>query len=254
MTTAARSTNEPEANGFDDKIKARVAEARTNLDRRLHDLEKTHAKHVARAKRKIKADVAKAKKATGKLGARLRPKATARSVAAPLVAALALAAGAASLHAAPPAQTVIYAVYDGQDTASHVFTSIRAAQGSQTGERIESYAVVSKDMNGKVTVRDQRKRDAAIGAVLGGVIGLVGGPAGVAAGAAAGGAVGYLTGDAVGIPRDKVESMRTALTPNSSALVVVLDDTWVQDTERSLRQLSARQVIASQIVSGQKTK
>ena len=143
-------------------------------------------------------------------------------------------------------ETLIYAVYDGQDTATQVFKTMRSAQGD-TGERIESYAVVSKDLKGKVKVRDQRKRDAGVGAVLGGVIGLVGGPIGVAAGATAGGAVGYLTGNAVGIPRDKVESMKQALIPDSSALVVVLDDRWVQDVDRDLRQAQAREVIASQI-------
>ena len=124
---------------------------------------------------------------------------------------------------------------------------MQSAQGPTTGERIHSYAVVSKDLAGKVTVRDQRKRDAGIGAVLGGVIGLVGGPLGVAAGAAAGGSVGYLTGDAVGIPRDKVESMKESLTPDSSALVVVLDDLWVKDVEHDLNQANARAVIASKI-------
>jgi uncharacterized membrane protein len=162
-------------------------------------------------------------------------------------------AGAGSLRAAARSETLIYAVYDGEDTAGQVFKTMRSAQGSETGERIESYAVVSKDMKGKVHVRDQRKRDAAVGAVLGGIVGLVGGPAGVVAGAAAGGAAGYLTGEAVGIPRDKVESMRAALTPNSSALVVVLDDKWVQDTEKSLNQLHARAVISNQIAGGQKT-
>jgi uncharacterized membrane protein len=100
-----------------------------------------------------------------------------------------------------------------------------------------------------VRVRDQRKRDAGVGAVLGGIIGLVGGPIGVAAGATAGGAVGYLTGDAVGIPRDKVESMKQSLTPDSSAVVVVLDDRWVKDVERDLNQANARAVIANQIAS-----
>jgi uncharacterized membrane protein len=125
---------------------------------------------------------------------------------------------------------------------------MKSAQ-SATGERIESYAVVSKDLKGKVQVRDQRGRDAGVGAILGGVIGLVGGPIGVAAGATAGGAVGYLTGDAVGIPRDQVESMKQSLTPDSSALVVVLEDRWVQDVERDLNQAHARAVIANQIAS-----
>jgi len=143
-------------------------------------------------------------------------------------------------------ETLIYAVYDGQDRASEVFKTMKSAQGD-TGERIESYAVVSKDLKGKVTVRDQRKRDAGVGAVLGGVIGLIGGPAGVAVGATAGGAAGYLTGNAVGIPRDKVEIMKQSLVPDSSALVVVLDDRWVKDVDRDMRQAQAREVIASQI-------
>jgi uncharacterized membrane protein len=160
--------------------------------------------------------------------------------------------GAASVPAADRTETLVYAVYDGQDTASQVFKTMKSAQ-HDTGERIESYAIVSKDLRGKVRVRDQRKRDAGVGAVLGGVIGLVGGPAGVAAGAAAGGSLGYLTGDAVGIPADKVQSMQSSLTPNSSALVVVLDDRWVQDVQHDMNQANARTVIANQIAAGRKT-
>ena len=166
--------------------------------------------------------------------------------------ALALGVSAVGLRAAVKPETLIYAVYDGQDTAGQVFKTMRSAQGGETGERIESYAVVSKDLKGKVTVRDQRKRDAGVGAVLGGVIGLVGGPIGVAAGAAAGGSVGYLTGDAVGIPRDTVESMKQALIPDSSAIVVVLDDRWVKDVQSDLQKAQAREVIASEIAAGSK--
>jgi len=143
-------------------------------------------------------------------------------------------------------RTLIYAAYSGQNRAGEVFKSMQSAQGP-TGEHIESFAIVSKDANGKVTVRDQRHRDAGVGAVVGGVIGVVGGPLGVAIGAGVGGATGYLTGDAVGIPIDKVESMKTALTPNTSALVVVLEDRWVNDVERDMQQAKARQIIASQI-------
>ncbi|HXI27625.1 MAG TPA: DUF1269 domain-containing protein [Vicinamibacterales bacterium] len=168
-----------------------------------------------------------------------------------LAAALVIGLGAAAMRAADRSETLVYAVYDGQDTAGQVFQSIKNAQ-HDTGERIESYAVVSKDLKGKVRVRDQRKRDAGVGAVLGGVIGLIGGPAGVAAGAAAGGAVGYLTGEAVGIPRDKVETMRSSLTPDSSALVVVLNDRWVDNVERDMNQAHARAVIANQIAGNQK--
>jgi hypothetical protein len=47
--------------------------------------------------------------------------------------------------------------------------------------------------------------------------------------------------------------MKASLTPNSSALVVVLDDRWVQDVSRDLDKAHARAVIANQIAGNQKT-
>ncbi|HET9834131.1 MAG TPA: DUF1269 domain-containing protein [Vicinamibacterales bacterium] len=173
----------------------------------------------------------------------------ARGVTASVAAVLAASAlTVTAVQAADKSETLVYAVYAGQNTASDVFKTMKSAQ-KDTGERIESYAVVSKDLKGKVTVRDQRKRDAGVGAVIGGVIGLLGGPVGVAVGATSGGAFGYLTGDAVGIPRDQVENMKSALTPDSSAVVVVLEDKWVKDVQKDLNQANAREVIANQIAS-----
>jgi uncharacterized membrane protein len=150
--------------------------------------------------------------------------------------------------AAERSETLVYAVYNGQNTATDVFKTMKSAQGT-TGERIEAYAIVSKDLKGKVRIRDQRKTDAGVGAIVGGVIGLLGGPVGVAVGASAGGAVGYLTGEAIGISRENVDRMKQSLVPDSSALVVVLDDQWVKDVERDLNQAHARAVIADQIAS-----
>jgi uncharacterized membrane protein len=152
----------------------------------------------------------------------------------------------ALLRAQTQQESMIYAVYDGQNTASQALKTVVKSQGA-TGERVESYAVVSKDPKGKVKVLDQRKTEAGYGAVVGAIIGLLGGPAGVAAGAAAGGAVGYLTGNAIGIPRESVDNMKNSLTPNSSALIVVLYDKWASDVQRDMKQAQARQVIAHQI-------
>ena len=157
--------------------------------------------------------------------------------------------GVAAMRAAnDKSETLIYAVYNGQDTATDVFKTMRSNQ-SATGERIEAYAVVSKDLKGKIRVRDQRKTDAGVGAAIGGVIGLLGGPIGAAVGATAGGAVGFLTGEAVGISRNDVETMKQSLIPDSSAIVVVLEDRWVKDVQRDMNQANARQVIANQIAS-----
>jgi len=154
----------------------------------------------------------------------------------------------AAVAAADKSETLIYAVYNGQNTATDVFKTMRSNQ-SATGERIEAYAVVSKDLKGKIRVRDQRKTDAGVGAAVGSVIGLLGGPIGVAVGATAGGAVGFLSGEAVGIPRDSVQSMKDSLIPDSSAIVVVLEDRWVKDVQRDMNQANARQVIANQIAN-----
>lgn len=146
-------------------------------------------------------------------------------------------------------QSLIYAAYEGEDTAGQVYKEMKTNQKA-TGEKILSYAVVSKDLKGKVRVRDQRSRDAKVGAVLGGVVGVVGGPAGAAAGAAAGGSLGYLTGNEVGISKDMVEQMKSSLTPGSSALAVVLDDKWVADIQKGLEQAHARSVVAEKIATG----
>jgi uncharacterized membrane protein len=172
-----------------------------------------------------------------------------RRIAASVAAMLVAGVGAVVLSAqtARP-ETLVYAVYNGQNTAGEVFKTMQSGQRA-TGERIEAYAVVSKDLKGKVRVRDQRKTGAGVGAAIGGLIGVLGGPVGVAVGASSGGAVGYLTGNAVGIPQERVDSMKQSLTPDSSALIVVLDDRWVQDVERSLDQAHARAVIANQIAT-----
>jgi uncharacterized membrane protein len=172
------------------------------------------------------------------------------SVAASVVAVLiAGGVGVSARASGDKAESLVYAVYQGQNTASDVFKSMIKAQGP-SGERIEAYAIVSKDLKGKVRVHDQRKTDAGIGAVVGGVVGLLGGPITAALAAGAGGAAGYLTGNAVGIPQDKVEEMRASLTPDSSALVVVLEDKWVKDVEHGMQQAQARAVIANQIATG----
>jgi len=54
------------------KAKANVREAGQDIARHLHDLEKTTAKHVARAKREMKADTAKIKKAAVALGGKFK--------------------------------------------------------------------------------------------------------------------------------------------------------------------------------------
>ena len=221
-------------------VVSRLNATKQNIEKKLQDLKTTADVQVSRAKADIDADVASFKSSINDLAGKIK---VAFCIAAMLTGAM---IGAVRLHAATTSQTLLFAVYEGQNTAAQNLKTMMQAQG-KTGERIQSYAVISKDPKGKVSVIDQRRTDASVGAVIGAVVGLVGGPVGAAVGATAGGAAGYLTGDAVGIPREDVQNIEKSLTPNSSALVVVLDDRWVKDVQRDMDQANARQVIASQI-------
>jgi uncharacterized membrane protein len=142
----------------------------------------------------------------------------------------------------PPApRRLIYAVYASETAANDVFKALRSAEDRQM-IRIDSYAVVTKDPDGKVRVKDQRRRETAAGATVGAVVGLLGGPVGVALGAAAGGAAGYLTGKAVGMPAETVQQIKDSLQPGQSAIMAVVDDQWAAEVAR-LQQAEAQRIV-----------
>lgn len=153
----------------------------------------------------------------------------------------------AQAPAAAP-QTLVFAVYDSDKAAKEAFDAMKDSQKKGV-IRIDSYAVISKDQKGRVHVKSTQRRGARTGAIIGGIIGILGGPAGVAVGAAAGGGIGYLTGNAVGIPRDKIEEIKSSLTPGSSAIVAVIDEQWAASLEDSLRAAQAKQVLDQKLAS-----
>jgi uncharacterized membrane protein len=143
-------------------------------------------------------------------------------------------------------QTLIYAVYGREDAAKNAFDAMKQSQREGV-IHIDSFAVITKNQKGHVHVQSTQKRGAAAGAVVGAMIGVLGGPAGAAAGAGAGGALGYLTGNAVGIPREDINAIKSSLTPGTSAVVAVVDERWVADVERSLQEAQAKQVMEHKI-------
>ncbi len=158
---------------------------------------------------------------------------------------------AVSAHAQASAQSLIYAVYDSPTGAMNAFQSMQQAQQQQV-IRMQSYAVISKDANGKVHVQRSNQKTGTIGGVvIGGLIGALGGPAGVAAGAAAGGITGRAAGEALGIPTHDIKAIKDRLEPNTSALLAVVDEQWASDVSRSLHQTEARSVLQSKIEQSQ---
>jgi uncharacterized membrane protein len=158
------------------------------------------------------------------------------------------AIGSARLARAQAPQSLVYAVYDDEKAAQEAFSAMRNAQ-RQGAIHVDSFAVISKDQNGRVRVSSTQRRGARTGAIVGAVVGMLGGPVGVAAGAAAGGGLGYLTGRTVGIPRSTINDIKSSLTPGSSAIVAVVQQRWVADLESSLRAAKARQVLDSKLAN-----
>jgi uncharacterized membrane protein len=126
--------------------------------------------------------------------------------------------------------TLVYAVYEGEQTAGEVLSSLRKTQHA-AGEQIESYAVVSKGPDGKTTVHDRPTTPSPAIEVM---LGTLGEPSRNDARAAP-------------ISTDVLDSLRVSLTPGSSAVIAVMNDRWARDVQRDLKAARARASMASVI-------
>jgi len=137
---------------------------------------------------------------------------------------------------------VIVAAFNDLNGASQALTSLKEAKKERLIE-IEDAAVLTKDADGKVKIKEtadmRAGKGATIGAIAGGVVGLLAGPVGWAA--LGGGVVGGLAAKLHdgGFPDDRLRQLAEGLTPDSSALVAVIDHRWVADLERELAQQGA---------------
>ncbi len=110
----------------------------------------------------------------------------------------------------------------------------------QDALEILNAAVLVKDQDGTTSLLDtediEPKRGTLFGAIAGGLVGLLGGPAGVVIGAAAGAAAGHVAAKHIdlGFPDDYLEKLQESLQPGSSALVVLVDQEWVEKVAETL--------------------
>jgi uncharacterized membrane protein len=134
--------------------------------------------------------------------------------------------------------------FAGKDTAKQNLKAIKSS-GALDGYDIVAQATVDQNEKGKVHIHEPGHGGvgAVIGGAVGGTLGLFGGPAGVlalgAAGAAIGGAAGHL--DRV-IPKSDLEELGEALTPDSSALLLLLEDTESEGVINSMSGYNANVV------------
>ncbi len=124
--------------------------------------------------------------------------------------------------------------FDGVDKADEALKELRTLKKEKL-IGIDAAAVVTKDANGEASFKEPGdmtgRRGAVLGALGGALIGLVAGPVGALAGAALG-ATGLGVGAALrdsGFSNDDLRQIQTELSPNSSALLALIEHRWVGD-------------------------
>jgi uncharacterized membrane protein len=159
-----------------------------------------------------------------------------------------------------PVQLVVAAFQDEQ-AADEALKELKTLRREKL-IRIENAAVIRKDENGKLHIKETADVGGAKGAVLGGVtgaaIGLIAGPLLVVP-AAVGALVGGLTAKLKdsGFSDERLETLGEGLTPGSSAIVAVIEHKWVAQVQKELEEAGADLVtaqlqadIASQLEAG----
>lgn len=124
--------------------------------------------------------------------------------------------------------------------------------------QILNAAVLKKNKDGKVRVKETEdvdsRRGALFGAIAGGIVGLLGGPAGVLVGAAAGAATGGVAANVIdmGFDNQMLKEIQESLSPGSSAILALIEHEWVDQVVSILENFQAqlmRQAIKGEIVS-----
>ena len=141
-----------------------------------------------------------------------------------------------------PVQLIVAAFKD-EDAAKEALKALKEAK-KEGLIKIENAAVLRKDEKGKLHIKETHDMGGGKGAVLGGVggaaIGLIAGPAlvvPVAVGALVGGLVAKLRDS--GFSDQRLETLGEGLQPGSSAIVAVVEHTWVAQVEQALAEAEA---------------
>ena len=140
-----------------------------------------------------------------------------------------------------PVQLIVAAFKD-PNGASEALKTLKQAK-KEHWIAIKDAAVLTKDANGKLHIKETKDmgggKGAVVGGVLGGALGLLIGPIGWAAvgGAVIGGLAAKMSDG--GFSDARLKKLGEGLTPNSSAIVAVIEYTWVADVERAMAEAGA---------------
>jgi uncharacterized membrane protein len=139
---------------------------------------------------------------------------------------------------------IIIAAFQEEDAADQALKTLKEAKKEKLIS-IDNAAVIRKDDDGKLHIKETADmgggKGAGVGALVGGAIGLLAGPLGVAAGSALGAAVGGITAKLYdgGFKDDRLRQIGTSLEPGTSAIIAVIEHRWVAELERELAEEGA---------------
>ncbi len=145
---------------------------------------------------------------------------------------------------------IIIAAFQEEDAADQALKALKEAKREKLIS-IDNAAVIRKDDDGKLHIKETADmgggKGAGVGALVGGAIGLLAGPLGVAAGSALGAAVGGITAKLYdgGFKDDRLRQIGTSLEPGTSAIIAVIEHRWVAELERELAEEGAEVTTAA---------
>ena len=137
---------------------------------------------------------------------------------------------------------LIARVFDHPDKAGQALDFIEDLRRRKVFKVLNA-AVLVKDADGAVSIKDTRdidpKKGRLLGAITGGLVGLVGGPVGVVVGALAGLGAGGLAGRLIdfGFSEEFLKNLEEYLQPGTSALILLVEDEWAVRASESLKDL-----------------
>src|SRR5262245_60129009 len=151
---------------------------------------------------------------------------------------------------------LVVTMFDDEDAASAAYEALRRLE-QDGGIAILDAATLVRHGDGTSEIKDTQDVDtrhgAAFGVISGALIGLVGGPAGAVVGAIAGGATGAASASAIdfGFPKEDLQALDEQLAPDSSALVVLVELTWLDKLDATLANFDGRSTSRSLHEEGQ---
>jgi uncharacterized membrane protein len=137
---------------------------------------------------------------------------------------------------------LVVAAWPDVDAAGRALDELRAAKQEHVIGIVEAATIVV-DAQGKLRITDTRDMGPGKGAVVGGLLGaglgvITGGVGWLLVGGSAVGALAAKARDG-GLPDDRLRELGEQLAPNSSAIVAVIEHSWVAEVERELASAGA---------------